>query len=118
MEISSAIEIASVDDRKTEDEIELIDSVGVRTEFERLSQLAIPMVITYTLEIFPDVVSVVLVGHIRSPNTPALVDGAMLSIMVSADHMTYGSNQSPVLTNRSVDRSFCNVDWVWTIVST
>lgn len=86
MEISAAVEVASVDERKTEVQADT-DLANVRTELECLLQLAFPMVVTCTLEILPDIVSVILVSHIRSPDTPMFVDGAMLSIMVRGDHI-------------------------------
>jgi multidrug resistance protein, MATE family len=53
----------------------------VSSELEKLWTLSLPIVITYVLEILPEVVSIMLVGRMDSPLTKEYVDGATLSSM-------------------------------------
>jgi hypothetical protein len=55
----------------------------VMEELRRSLKLVYPVVITYTLEYFPGLVVVMLVGHIDSPDTKQFVAAATLSTMVS-----------------------------------
>jgi hypothetical protein len=52
-------------------------------ELRKSLKLIYPVVITYTLEYFPGLVVVILVGHIDSPDTKQFVAAATLSTMVS-----------------------------------
>lgn len=53
-------------------------------ELRRSLHLIYPVVITYTLEYFPGLVVIMLVGHMDSPDTAKFVAAATLSTMVRA----------------------------------
>ncbi|KAG6616046.1 Multidrug and toxin extrusion protein 1 [Phytophthora cinnamomi] len=54
----------------------------VKTEVRKLFTLAYPVIFTYVLEFFPELVSMTLVGHLDSPLTKQYLDGVALSTMV------------------------------------
>lgn len=51
-------------------------------EFRKTLALIYPVVITYTLQYFPGLVCIMLVGHLDSPDTKQYVAAATLSTMV------------------------------------
>jgi MATE family multidrug resistance protein len=53
----------------------------IRTEVRKLFKLAYPVIFTYVLEFFPELVSMTLVGHLDSPLTKQYLDGVALSTM-------------------------------------
>ncbi|TDH68572.1 hypothetical protein CCR75_004775 [Bremia lactucae] len=54
----------------------------IKTEVFKLVKLANPVIWTYVLEFFPSIVSMTLVGHLKSPLTKQYLDGVALSTMV------------------------------------
>ncbi|KAK1940956.1 Multidrug and toxin extrusion protein 1 [Phytophthora citrophthora] len=54
----------------------------IKTEVRKLFTLAYPVIFTYVLEFFPELVSMTLVGHLDSPLTKQYLDGVALSTMV------------------------------------
>lgn len=57
------------------------DRLDVGKEFRRLCELSWPVIFTYVLEEFPEIISLTLVGHMDSPLTNVYVDAAALSTM-------------------------------------
>ncbi|OWY99976.1 Multidrug/Oligosaccharidyl-lipid/Polysaccharide (MOP) Flippase transporter [Phytophthora megakarya] len=53
----------------------------IKTEVRKLFTLAYPVIFTYVLEFFPELVSMTLVGHLDSPLTKQYLDGVALSTM-------------------------------------
>jgi len=53
----------------------------IKTEVRKLFALAYPVIFTYVLEFFPQLVSMTLVGHLKSPLTKQYLDGVALSTM-------------------------------------
>ncbi|GMF43628.1 unnamed protein product [Phytophthora fragariaefolia] len=53
----------------------------IKTEVRKLFALAYPVIFTYVLEFFPELVSMTLVGHMDSPLTKQYLDGVALSTM-------------------------------------
>ncbi|GMF21572.1 unnamed protein product [Phytophthora lilii] len=53
----------------------------IRIEVRKLFTLAYPVIFTYVLEFFPELVSMTLVGHLDSPLTKQYLDGVALSTM-------------------------------------
>ncbi|KAL4140766.1 hypothetical protein PRNP1_015046 [Phytophthora ramorum] len=53
----------------------------IKTEVRKLFKLAYPVIFTYVLEFFPELVSMTLVGHLDSPLTKQYLDGVALSTM-------------------------------------
>ncbi|KAH7491349.1 Multidrug and toxin extrusion protein 1 [Phytophthora ramorum] len=51
----------------------------IKTEVRKLFKLAYPVIFTYVLEFFPELVSMTLVGHLDSPLTKQYLDGVALS---------------------------------------
>ncbi|KAE9002756.1 hypothetical protein PF005_g24380 [Phytophthora fragariae] len=64
------------------EELETDATPEVKTEVRKLFALAYPVIFTYVLEFFPELVSMTLVGHLDSPLTKQYLDGVALSTMV------------------------------------
>jgi len=58
------------------------ESPSIAEELRGLATLVYPIVLTYVLEFFPDIICVALVGHIDSPKTKEYVAAAALSNMM------------------------------------
>lgn len=53
----------------------------IEVELKKLFKLSYPVIFTYVLEFFPELVSMTLVGHLDSPLTKQYLDGVALSTM-------------------------------------
>lgn len=68
---------------KSDDLEEDVDTdPSVYTELRALLPLILPIVLSYVLESLPAIVSIILVGHIDSPDAKKYVDAVALSIIV------------------------------------
>ncbi|RLN55976.1 hypothetical protein BBJ29_006529 [Phytophthora kernoviae] len=72
-DIESGILLEELNDSESKPEI--------KTELDKLFKLSYPVIFTYVLEFFPEIVSMTLVGHLDSPLTKQYLDGVALSTM-------------------------------------
>lgn len=62
---------------------ELMGNINVvEDEFEQLVKLALPIIVTYALEVLPSVVTILFVGHVESEKIDEQIAAASLSVLL------------------------------------